>query len=97
MNAQELDPSREVLRHWLADRSAQQGTQRAISAFGDSWREGPVQARLDEAMAALPDRSAEGLAEAARRVFCDEAWVDGLGNVFASSSNAICEGKDDRR
>ena len=68
----------EQLRQWLADRGAQQRTQRAIGAFGDAWRAGAVQSRLDQAMAALPVQSAEALAEAARGVFSDETWTDRL-------------------
>ena len=66
------------LNIWLDDRDRQRRTQRAIEAAGRAWDQGPVQRRFDEAMAGLPARTAEAVAEAARALFADDAWVDRL-------------------
>ena len=66
------------LHEWLGNRDRQRRTQRRIEAVGSLWDEGPVQRRFDEAMAGLPERSAEAVAEAARSLFADDAWVDRL-------------------
>jgi hypothetical protein len=66
------------LQTWLSDRGAQRRTQRSIDRFGRDWDDGPVQRRFDAAMAALPDESAETVAEAVRALFADDFWVDSL-------------------
>jgi hypothetical protein len=67
-----------ALRTWLEDRPAQRRTQQAIDGFGRDWDLGPVQRRFDEAFAALPEQSAEAVADTARKLLADEAWVDAL-------------------
>jgi hypothetical protein len=64
------------LKDWLADRERQGGTQRAIDGFARDWDRGEVQLHFTRAMAALPARSAEAVAEAARALFADHAWLD---------------------
>ena len=66
------------LQTWLSDRDRQRRTQRAIDRFGRDWDHGPVQQRFDAAMAALPEESAEAVAEAVRVLFADDSWVDAL-------------------
>lgn len=66
------------LQTWLSDRDRQRRTQRAIDQFGRDWDHGPVQQRFDAAMAALPEESAEAVAEAVRVLFADDSWVDAL-------------------
>jgi HEAT repeat protein len=69
-------------QHWLSDRERQDRTERAIKAFAQAWRRGPTQQRFALAAAALPERSAEALAEAVRALFADDDWIgtaiDGL-------------------
>jgi hypothetical protein len=65
-----------LLRDWLADRRQQKRTQAAIDGFAQRWNRGPVQHAFEEAMARLPTESAEAVADAAVRLFADDAWVD---------------------
>ena len=69
---------RDELQSWLADRSRQQRAQRASDGFAREWDRGPVQQRLDRAMAALPEQSAEAVAAAMRTLFADDGWIEVL-------------------
>lgn len=71
-------PSGQQLQTWLADREAQRRTQAAIDAFGRGWDRGPIHRHFDDVMAALPEQSAEAVAEAARTLFADASWLDRL-------------------
>jgi len=66
------------LQDWLAEGARQRRTQAAINAFSREWRSGAIHRRFDEMIAALPEQSAEALAEAVRALFADDRWVDGL-------------------
>jgi hypothetical protein len=65
------------LQDWLADRNRQSATQHRIDGFGRDWDEGGVR-DFEDAMARLPAQTAEAVAAAARALFADERWVDGL-------------------
>lgn len=64
------------LQDWLADRRQQKQTQAGIEGFARRWNRGPVQQAFEDAMADLPAQSAEAVADAARRLFADDSWVD---------------------
>ena len=66
------------LQEWLSDRERQRETQTAIDGFAGRWNEGAVQRRFDAAMAQLPAQTAEAAADAARRLFADDRWVDAV-------------------
>jgi len=66
------------LEAWLADRLRQRATQAAIDDFARAWRGGPVHRHFDEALAGLPEQSAEAIVEAMRGLFADHGWVDAL-------------------
>ena len=66
------------LHHWLADRGRQRRTRRDIDDFARAWNRGPIQQDFTRAMAGLPAQSAEAVADAARSLFADDHWVDGL-------------------
>lgn len=66
------------LEAWLADRGKQRRTRRAIDEFALEWSCGPIHQRFDQAIANLPEQSAEALADAIRGLFADDLWVDAL-------------------
>lgn len=66
------------LQHWLADPGRQRRTQRAIDAFAREWNSGPAKRRFDDALAVLPEQSAEAVAATIRGLFADHRWVDAL-------------------
>lgn len=66
------------LQDLLTDRARLIEAGRAIEAFALEWRGGPVQQRFREAIAGLPERTGEQLAELARELFADSAWVNTL-------------------
>jgi hypothetical protein len=66
------------LQDWLADRGRQHRTQCGIEAFASDWNQGAIQQGFTRAMARLPAESAEAVADAARSLFADDHWVDGL-------------------
>lgn len=66
------------LEAWLADRGKRRRTQRAVDEFALEWSRGPVHQRFDQALATLPEQSAEAVAEAIRGLFADDLWVDAL-------------------
>jgi len=66
------------LRTWAADRNLQHRTRVAADKFALEWGQGPVHRRFTDAMAALPERSAEAVAHAVRILFADDDWVDAL-------------------
>lgn len=66
------------LEAWLADRGKQRRTQRAVDEFALEWSRGPVHQRFGQALATLPEQSAEAVAEAIRGLFADDLWVDAL-------------------
>ena len=76
------------LQDWLADRARQRRTQRAIDDFAAEWGRGLAHRRFDEAVAALPEQSAEAVAEAIRALFADDAWVDALIDGLARQMRA---------
>ena len=63
------------LQDWLADRVRQKRTKAAADGFARSWNGGDVQQRFEAAIAKLPAQSAEAVAEAARGLLADEAWI----------------------
>lgn len=71
------------LKAWLANREHQRRTQRAIDEFAQDWSRGAVKQRFDQAMATLPDESAEAVADAVRLLFADDEWLDGLIDALA--------------
>jgi len=73
---------------WLADRGKQRRTKQAIDRFALDWGRGPIQRRFDRAMAALPEQSAEAVAEAARALFADDAWIGTLIDGLAGQLRA---------
>jgi hypothetical protein len=76
------------LQDWLSDRERQRLTQRAIEAFAQDWRRGPVQQRFAHAMSALPEQSAEAVAEAARALFADDGWIEAVIEGLAAQVGA---------
>ncbi|TMJ18400.1 MAG: HEAT repeat domain-containing protein [Alphaproteobacteria bacterium] len=73
--------------HWLADPAARRTTQRRVDACAARWGRGPVHARFDAAMAALPCETAEAIADAMLGLFSDGAWLDTLiGSLSAELS-----------
>jgi hypothetical protein len=66
------------IQDWLANRDRQRRTVRAIDDYAREWARGPVHQRFDEALAALPEQSAEAVADAVRALFADDGWVDAL-------------------
>jgi len=72
------------LEAWLADRGKQRRTRRAVDEFALEWSRGPVHQRFDQALANLPEQSAEAVAEAIRGLFADDLWVDALIDVLAA-------------
>src|SRR3954467_6893986 len=66
------------LQSWIMDRDRQKVSQAAIDGFGRCWNRGPVQQAFLDAMARLPAQSAEAIADAARALFADDAWIDSL-------------------
>ena len=73
------------LEDWLADRALQTFTQRRIDDFARDWNEGDIHCAFESAMAALPSQDAEAVAEAARRLLADDAWVDRLVGKLAAA------------
>lgn len=66
------------LKQWLASPDRQRRTQARIDAFGQAWNRGAHHRRFDEALAALPEQSAEAVADAVRALFADEEVIDAL-------------------
>jgi hypothetical protein len=76
------------LREWLADRGLQKSTQDRIDGLGRDWNRGPVQQAFIDALAHLPAQGAEAVADAARALFADDAWVDRLIASLAAQMRA---------
>jgi hypothetical protein len=76
------------LQNWLADRDLQARTQRGIDGFARDWNASAVQHRFASAIARLPVKDAENVAEAARALFADDQWVDRLIASLAASMHA---------
>ena len=68
----------EQLEAWLADREAHRRIERAADRSATSWSEGPVHRRFDEVLGPLREAGLHDIAEAARTLFADDAWVDAL-------------------
>jgi hypothetical protein len=66
------------LQDWLADRERQVRTRHRTDGFARDWNAGAVQHAFESAMARLPSQDAEAVADAARILFADDAWVDCL-------------------
>jgi hypothetical protein len=66
------------LQDWLSNRARQDASQRAIDGFARAWDDGPVKRGFDAALAALPEQSAEAVAETIVGLFADDSWVDSL-------------------
>lgn len=66
------------LQDLLTDRARLAEGRRAIEAFARGWRAGPVQQRIRDAIAGLPEPTGEQLAELAHELFADSAWVEML-------------------
>jgi hypothetical protein len=66
------------LQHWLSDRARQRRTQKAVDGFAAQWGRGPAHRKFDRAMADLPAQNAGAVAEAIRKLFADDRWVDSL-------------------
>jgi HEAT repeats len=66
------------LQDWLADRGRQRRTRAATDAFARDWDRGAVHRRFDGAIAALPEQSAEAVADAVQGLFADDGWVDAV-------------------
>ena len=75
---------RSELRAWADDAARRHRTQSAIDRFGAGWSRGPVQARLDAALAADPKPSAAALARSACALFADDGWVADLIGALAA-------------
>jgi hypothetical protein len=70
---------------WLADRTRQRRTRRAVDDYARDWGVGPVHRRFDRAIAALPAQTAEAVADTVRALFADDGWVDALIDSLAVS------------
>jgi hypothetical protein len=66
------------LQDWLADRAGQCRTRAASDSFARDWARGDTHQRFDAAIDALPDQSADAVAQAVRALFADDFWVDDL-------------------
>lgn len=69
---------RDELQSWLDDPARQLLARRAGDDFARAWDGGPVQQRFDRAMAALPEASAEAVAETMRTLFAEPGWIGAL-------------------
>lgn len=78
----------EDLKAWLADRLRQRATQAAIDGFGRDWSQSAVHRHFDEIFAGIDAPTAEKIAEAARALFADDAWVDALIDGLAAKMRA---------
>jgi hypothetical protein len=74
-----------ALEAWLGDPARQRRTQTAIDDFARAWRAGPVHQGFERALAALPEHSAEAIAEAMRLHFADTAWLDAFTGALADA------------
>lgn len=66
------------LQTWLNDRAAHRRTGAAAGDFARDWTDGDVHRGFDDAFARLGDCPADRVAEAARALFADAAWLDAL-------------------
>jgi hypothetical protein len=66
------------LGDWLASRTTQRDTRRRIDNCGADWSRGPVHARFDAAIAALPVQTADAVADTMVELFSHETWLDAL-------------------
>ena len=66
------------LQHWLGDREAQRRVQLATDRFARGWDAGAVQRSFRESTATLAAPTAEAVAAAARALFANDLWIDGL-------------------
>ncbi|HKR25645.1 MAG TPA: HEAT repeat domain-containing protein [Allosphingosinicella sp.] len=66
------------LQDLLTDRARLAETRRSIQAFARGWGADPIQQRFRDAIAGLPEKTGERLAELAHGLLADSAWVDTL-------------------
>jgi len=66
------------LQDLLTDRARLSEISRAIEAFARGWRAGPIRQRCRDTFAGPPGRTGEQIAELARGLFADSAWVEML-------------------
>ena len=66
------------LQDWLRSRASQRATQRGVKDFASTWNAGSAKAAFDQALATLPEESAEAIADAVVGLFGDDDWVDSL-------------------
>lgn len=66
------------LQDWLHSGDLQRATQRGVRDFAHAWNAGPAKAAFDDALASLPEQSAEAVAEAVVGLFADDGWIDSL-------------------
>jgi hypothetical protein len=78
----------QTLDDWLASPEAQRITRRRVKACGASWTSGPVHRSFDAAVAALPDETAEAMAEAMCGLFADDSWLDTLIDTLSAELRA---------
>jgi len=76
------------LKGWLDDRAAQRDVDDAARRFARDWSASSPHQDFDAAMAALGDADAETVAEAARALLADDAWVDALVARLAAEMRA---------
>lgn len=83
-----MDRAAQTLEHWLADRTAQRGTQRRSDDFALRWARDPVHARFDAAMSALPIKTAKAVADSVAALFADDDWLDILIDTLVDDLSA---------
>jgi hypothetical protein len=71
------------LRAWANDRQSERQTRLAADTVAAEWAKGPVHERFTKAMAALPARTAEAVAESVCALFTDDGWVNLLVDTLA--------------
>ncbi len=77
-----------ALAAWLADRGAQQRSRDAVEAVSTTWAHHPLKTDLETRLAALPERSAAAVLEAARSFLDREADIAALLAAMIAGSRA---------
>jgi hypothetical protein len=72
------------LQRWLSQPQRQRRTQQGIRGLAGEWRASPERVRFERTIAALPDPSAESVAQAVHSLFADHDWVDALVETMAA-------------
>jgi len=78
----------QAFQNWVADRGAQRRMRRTVDGFAAQWNCGATHRRFEQAMACLPEQSAEAVAEAIRTLFADDLWADSLIEGLADQMRA---------